>query len=202
MTCIRLTNMSNNIKRNATFGFLTIIRRDWSRVVKNKSFYICRCRCNNMVSVRSDHRGKSTVSCGCYAKELALKAKEGNINQVFKTIKHSLLYYQYIRPIHDHIKKRDGYSCVLCGKTTDLHIHHILKKSRYPDYIIEPNNLVVLCQECHILDAHDGNTNKINLKVSAELLSIVFQNSNDYIIPEELIYSVKEKVKDFITSNN
>ena len=188
------------ITRNTTFGFLTVLKRDWSRKVKNKSYYICRCRCNNLVSVRSDHLGKGTLSCGCYARELALKAREGSINQVFKTLHHRRLYYQYIKPLYDHIKKRDGYSCVLCGKTTDLHIHHILKKSKYPEYIVEPNNLIVLCSDCHILDAHNGNTNKINLKVSAELLNVVFQNSKEYFIPEYLILSVKEKVREFLAS--
>lgn len=46
------------------FGDLTVIERDWSR--KGKVYYICKCRCGNYTSSRSDGLLNGVVnSCGC-----------------------------------------------------------------------------------------------------------------------------------------
>ena len=188
-----------NNKRTRTFGFLTVIKRDWTR--PSKVYWLCKCRCNNLVSVRSDNLGKGTLSCGCYNKEILLKIKESNESSTFKSNQHRLIYYTYVKPLQDYIKNRDGNKCVLCGNPFDLHIHHILRKSRYPQYLVEPNNLVTLCGSCHLYEAHDGNTNKLNLDTAKELLDIVFTNSQLYQIPEILVTLVKQKANSFLHSN-
>jgi len=43
------------------------------------------------------------------------------------------------------IKKRDRNRCQKCGKTTDLHVHHV-DGDRLNN---EPQNLITLCKECH-----------------------------------------------------
>jgi len=48
------------------------------------------------------------------------------------------------------IKKRDNFTCQICGKKRDLHVHHIiylinLKLWQYP-----ANYLITLCDNCHI----------------------------------------------------
>lgn len=56
---------------NQQFGRLTVIERDKKR---KKVYWICKCNCGNIISVRSDHlRSNKIVSCGCLQKE---KAKE------------------------------------------------------------------------------------------------------------------------------
>ena len=50
------------------FGHLTVLKRDENKPSgKNcPAYWICKCDCGNIVSVRSDHlRNFSTSSCGC-----------------------------------------------------------------------------------------------------------------------------------------
>jgi len=187
-------------RRNQTFGFLTAVKRDWTKQGSH-SYWICRCKCNNIVSVRADHLGSDTLSCGCYNTELRLKQRENHASYTFPTNRHRFLYYTFVKPVHDYIKKRDNNECVLCGKQTDLHIHHILRKSQYPEYLVEPNNLVCMCSSCHFLDAHNGDTNKINIELSFDLLAIVFRNSQVCEIPENIINLTKQKMDSFLSNN-
>jgi len=55
------------------------------------------------------------------------------------------------------ILKRDNNSCVACGSTETLEIHHIMPIMRSSiKELDEESNLVVLCNNCHYL-AHSGN---------------------------------------------
>ena len=48
------------------------------------------------------------------------------------------------------VRGRDGYTCRLCGyKGPKLHIHHIRRFSRYPDWGESPWNGITLCEDCH-----------------------------------------------------
>src|SRR5947209_1304978 len=49
------------------------------------------------------------------------------------------------------VKERDGYRCAVrrCRSVEDLHAHHILKKSLYPELALELKNGVTLCGTCH-----------------------------------------------------
>ena len=52
-----------------TFGYLEVLHRDNS-VNKNEAFWICRCKCGSLCSVRGSYlRNGTTKSCGCYQKE-------------------------------------------------------------------------------------------------------------------------------------
>lgn len=188
------------VKRNKTFGLLTAIKRDWTRL--DRVYWICKCSCGIIKSVRSDSLGKGTVSCGCYSRELNRKAHENAGSITFKNSKGRLFYYMVVKPLYNQIKHRDNNECVLCGAKIDLHIHHILRKSRYPQFIFEPNNLCVLCDNCHFFDAHKGNTNLIDLDLSAELLGIVFEHSKYIPIDETVIKNIQEKLNRFRDTAN
>ena len=54
----------------------------------------------------------------------------------------------------DNVKNRDNDTCVICGKNTKTHAHHILPKSKYPELAMDVNNGVTLCRYCH-LEYHD-----------------------------------------------
>ncbi len=57
----------------------------------------------------------------------------------------------------DIVLKRDKKSCVACGCTETLEIHHIMPIMGSSVKILnDPENLVVLCNKCHYL-AHSGN---------------------------------------------
>ena len=187
-------------KRNKLFGYLMVIKRDWSRK-SSHVYWLCKCKCNALVSVRSDHLGKDILSCGCYNKEMLLKNRENVSSVTFKSNRHRILYYAYTKPINDYIKKRDKNKCVLCNTTSELHVHHILRKSKYPQYLVEPFNLVTLCTSCHLYTAHAGNTNKLDLDVASDLLTIVFKNSQYLAIPSSVINKIKQKLALFPSRN-
>jgi transcription elongation factor Elf1 len=45
------------------------------------------------------------------------------------------------------VLERDGYKCIICGKDSMLHIHHIIPWRQGGDYKMD--NLVTLCSGCH-----------------------------------------------------
>jgi 5-methylcytosine-specific restriction endonuclease McrA len=47
----------------------------------------------------------------------------------------------------DEILKRDGYECTRCSSTSDLHVHHIVRKGNGGGE--SPSNLITLCSSCH-----------------------------------------------------
>ena len=52
------------------YGRLTVLKKDDERSQKTKrTFWLCKCKCGNVVSVRSDMLGVKTFSCGCLKKE-------------------------------------------------------------------------------------------------------------------------------------
>lgn len=57
--------------------------------------------------------------------------------------------------IKKKIKKRDERKCQKCFIIKKIHVHHILPKSKYPDFWCNPNNLTLLCKSCHD-EVHTG----------------------------------------------
>ncbi len=47
------------------------------------------------------------------------------------------------------VKKRDGYTCRVCGGKTGIHAHHIVPVSVDPSLMYTENNGITLCAECH-----------------------------------------------------
>ena len=55
--------------------------------------------------------------------------------------------------------ERDNHACVYCGKHDGpLHAHHILSWIKHPNHRFFLNNLITLCQPCHI-EEHRINGN-------------------------------------------
>lgn len=55
------------------------------------------------------------------------------------------------KSLKDKIRERDSMICQCCGKKFERHleVHHIMPISRFPELVIEPENLISLCQQCH-----------------------------------------------------
>jgi hypothetical protein len=47
------------------------------------------------------------------------------------------------------VKERDRF-CRYCGSVEKLHAHHILSKSKHPEFALFLNNGISLCELCHI----------------------------------------------------
>ena len=63
--------------------------------------------------------------------------------------------YQTFR---DYVLKRDNYECQKCGSKKDLHCHHIIPIKIEPMFALDPDNGIVLCQECHYEIGHKTGT--------------------------------------------
>lgn len=183
------------------YGLLTVLGKDDTNRTHRHIFWDCLCTCGNSCSIRSDLL-KSTSSCGCIQRELRRKASEGVSSSMFNNMVSRFKYYHIVKPLHDAIKERDRHECVICSSRNNLHAHHIFRKSQYKDRITDPNNLVTLCEFCHLYTAHGGNTNTVNLDVARDLLVSVFHNSTSYIIPDSLVVSVARKLAEFQNASN
>lgn len=65
------------------FERLTVLRIDTDRVSPGRKYYICKCKCGNEKSVRSDALLNGMIkSCGCLHKETAQKLRKGKYNDL------------------------------------------------------------------------------------------------------------------------
>lgn len=73
-----------------------------------------------------------------------------------------------------YILERDNYCCQLCKSNKNLISHHILpiKEDSKKEHILNPKNLVILCETCH-MKAHDGAFKRVNVKIAKHLLQLV-----------------------------
>lgn len=53
---------------------------------------------------------------------------------------------------YQKVYKRDKGICQLCGSNQNLHLHHILGRSK--NLTDDPDNCIMLCQNCHLEVAH------------------------------------------------
>ena len=91
--------------------------------------------------------------------------------------------------IKPYILKRDKYLCQLCNRTNNsLNIHHIIpiNQNNTQENILNPFNLVTLCNKCHIVIAHMGCTRKIDATIAIKLSAIVkaVESINPTNVPE------------------
>lgn len=54
--------------------------------------------------------------------------------------------------LSQRVRHEHGPVCDRCGKTfdfEDLHGHHVLEPTEYPEAALLPDNIIVLCKDCH-----------------------------------------------------
>jgi hypothetical protein len=56
------------------------------------------------------------------------------------------------------VLKRDNYECQKCGSTENLHCHHIHPVKLFPEFALDPDNGIVLCEKCHYEIGHKTGT--------------------------------------------
>ena len=49
--------------------------------------------------------------------------------------------------LREQVLQRDGWRCQRCGRSKDLHVHHLVKRSELSDDTLD--NLITLCSSCH-----------------------------------------------------
>lgn len=143
-----------------TFHRLTVISRIQEKSKRRK--WLCRCICGKEVVVTSNAlTSGGTKSCGCLQREKAAirmkqfgKAQRGEKHPFWKGgIKAAYPADIWTAHFTTKIRKRDGYSCRICGvNRIGLDIHHIDENK---DNCNE-NNLITLCRKCH-KNVHHGH---------------------------------------------
>ena len=61
--------------------------------------------------------------------------------------------------------------CAVCGGKKKLEVHHVKPFHLYPEFELDPTNLITLCEDlgnginCHLLIGHLGNYRNVNTAV-------------------------------------
>lgn len=79
-------------------------------------------------------------------------------------------------PYRRAVFKRDGNICQFCGKTINLGLCHLIPKSRGGK--TEPNNLVVVCQDCQRKKGRLTPLEFINEQINRENLKVLLEEKN------------------------
>ena len=140
--------------------------RQFERQEWNKDAKYCSIMC------KSKHQSSSIIQVVCDHCKISFDRKEHRINRG----KHNFCshtcanefntgsnHYEYKEYLHDkhlklalkqwalHIKKRDNFTCQICGETTKemLEAHHIKHRHLFPELQFDCNNGITLCLSCH-----------------------------------------------------
>ena len=76
-------------------------------------------------------------------------------------------------------KKLHPKQCVLCG-TPANDLCHLLPRSLFPEYITEPNNLVIMCRDCHRLHDDSIEFRTMQEKLYSQALLVDVLGANRY----------------------
>jgi hypothetical protein len=130
------------------FGKLTVLKP----VGKSKCGHIlwqCVCDCGRITTVKSANLTTGNVkSCGCLRKRTGPKSPNWNPNRTTENRIHS---HFGIAQVRSQVFLRDGYLCMLCGKHDKaLNAHHLEPWSKNPALRFDPDNMVTLCNSCHM----------------------------------------------------
>ena len=88
------------------------------------------------------------------------------------------------RQWRDQVKQRDRNACRKCGFRSNLHVHHIKPRAKYPEFTLVLDNGLTLCGNCHsLLRGKEESTNLIEFlgddtKIAEQLRAINGSFSN------------------------
>lgn len=116
----------------------------------------CSSECNGANRRQKKANSALLKSKNTVVPEIAEKTKDLRLKFGNKNISTWLLS-GFTDNLKEAILARDNYRCYICGKESNLHIHHIIPRSEGGPHI--PENLVTLCGGCH-RSVESGNTSK------------------------------------------
>jgi 5-methylcytosine-specific restriction endonuclease McrA len=105
---------------------------------------VCVIYCLGFLVVVSDAAGRSSGEQSAQAEHIAELARSPEWREVR----------------NKHIQANG--ECIACGSRDELQVHHVLPFRLWPEHELDPGNLVTLCQRCHIVFGHLGNTRAFN----------------------------------------
>ncbi len=136
---------------------------------KRRTMMNCICECGEHVIVRASHLSTQvTLSCGCLFLEKITGTSNTNYN-------HNLTEEERLqsrrRPKQDSwsrkVRKRDNYTCQVCGSQENLLAHHLDSYSSNKELRYDVGNGITICRECH-LDFHKNFMGNYKTPCTAE----------------------------------
>lgn len=155
--CALRVKQEKIINVGTKFGKLTVIGQS-----ERAGYSTCECECGNVKDVSNINlKNGTTKSCGCLrvengkriASEYLSKYQHGEDHPMWKggispernCIEKTKAYKNFRKCVLD----RDKHTCVVCGSTDDLCIHHLFDFTSYPEKRTNVDNAVCLCRSCH-----------------------------------------------------
>jgi 5-methylcytosine-specific restriction endonuclease McrA len=108
-----------------------------------------RCDCGVVKDIdRNSLVSGNTKSCGCFRRERA-STLTFNPSLTEKDRISRMLVPRWTE-VRQKIRKRDKYTCLICGtRTPPLHVHHLKSWTKFKKLRFAFDNLVTLCAYCH-----------------------------------------------------
>lgn len=146
-------NKDNKNKINLIRKIYTKNNQDQIKESRRKTYQKYKEKINkNNREYRYTHRDKIKIINSNYHKKFPEKQLESNKRQVRKlglNWKFSFHQVRYaLRAWSILIRKRDKFTCQICGEKGNL-VHHLIHKSKYPLLAFNVNNGITLCKKCH-----------------------------------------------------
>ena len=87
--------------------------------------------------------------------------------------------------------------CAVCGTNKNLNVHHKKPFHLYPQFELDPNNLITLCMDplhqCHIKLGHGGDFKKYNPNVDEDVKSV---HANIALFEQTAVLAKKNALKE------
>lgn len=173
------------------FGFLEVVAfagyRQYGERLRCDSNWLAKClRCGSQREYsRGNLKDPHTLSCGCLSRERAStkmkrRHSEARIRRGLDPNTPISKQHTILRSITADFRRavlrRDNFTCQLCTNPKPggkLHVHHCVRVADDLTRLIDPYNVITLCEECHRIKAHAGNTRKLpDPTLQVELLRI------------------------------
>jgi hypothetical protein len=170
---VKTQNRFHNLE-NKKFNRLLVLKRDWEKTSKEngwKVYWVCKCDCGNIVSVRGESlKTNTTKSCGCLQKETVRECGKNNrlpsgeyakrciFHNYEKRSKKKNIKFTLSRAEFDLIISQNCHYCnsapsnIYRYKNRDwVYFKYNGIDRKNPKMGYEPNNIVPCCGDCNYM---------------------------------------------------
>lgn len=124
-----------------------------------------------------------------------------NSNSEINALRLGMSYDEYFRTkserdqfvwnfVRDKVLELDDHCCCVCGSKEGVEVHHQIPAALNPMVMYDPDNLITLCNKCHLAKHRDHCTFSNIAKRSCHK---VFYNKQDNGLPDEWLQGINLK---------
>lgn len=132
------------------FGRLTVISYADQHFESGGTMMNCVCDCGENVSVSASHlKSGHTTSCGCFRLEMLQGEANPNYRPDLPMEERNGKRGYPIERWALSVKRRDNFTCQVCGSKEKLVAHHLNSYASAKDRRYDIENGVTMCRDCH-----------------------------------------------------